>query len=253
MSVWAVANQKGGVGKTTTAVALAGIASERREPCLLIDLDPHASATSYLRARDGSGAEKLLTIGRGDPCATAVEGIMMLGANARLATLERQQGGTAGMGRRLGQALQPLRERYARIIIDTPPMLGGLLINALAAADAIVVPVQTDPLALNGLEGLLRTVEMMRNAGASVPEPILLPTLMDRRVRIAHETLAEIRERWGDKVFDGGVVPMDTRIREAARDGKPVTHCAPYRHASSTYEALYEHLLGHGAASEQAA
>ncbi|MHA7834545.1 MAG: ParA family protein, partial [Algiphilus sp.] len=107
MSVWAVANQKGGVGKTTTAVALAGIASELREPCLLIDLDPHASATSYLRARGGSGAEQLLTTGKAEPCQTSVDGIMMLGANARLATLERQQGGAAGMGRRLGQALQP--------------------------------------------------------------------------------------------------------------------------------------------------
>lgn len=252
MSVWTVANQKGGVGKTTSAVALAGIAAELGHSCLLIDLDPHGSATSYLRAQTNTGAEQLLTQGKADPCATVVEGIAMLGASARLATMERQQSG-AGMGRRLGQALQPLRERYQRIIIDTPPMLGSLLINALAAADAIIVPVQTDPLALNGLEGLLRTVEMMRNAGAAVPEPILLPTLMDRRVRIAHETLAEMRERWGAKIFAGGVVPMDTRIREAARDGKPITQCAPYRHASSTYEALYEHLAGSANASEEAA
>ncbi len=88
-----------------------------------------------------------------------------------------------GLGRRLGQALTPLTARYGIIIIDTPPMLGTLLINALAAADAIIAPVQTDPLALHGLEGLMRTVEMMRNARASVPEPIILPSLMDRRVR----------------------------------------------------------------------
>jgi len=253
MSVWTVANQKGGVGKTTSAVALAGIAAELGHSCLLIDLDPHGSATSYLRARANDGAEHLLMQGKAEPCGTVVEGIAMLGASARLATLERQQGGGAGMGRRLGQALEPLRERFDRIIIDTPPMLGGLLINALAAADAIIVPVQTDPLALNGLEGLLRTVEMMRNAGAQVPEPILLPTLMDRRVRISHETLAEMRERWGERIFAGGVVPMDTRIREAARDGKPITHCAPYRHATSTYEALYEHLSGPASSSEEAA
>lgn len=252
MSVWTVANQKGGVGKTTSAVALAGIAAERGESCLLIDLDPHGSATSYLRAQSKDGAEQLLISGKPSPCATVVDGIAMLGASARLATLERQQGGAAGMGRRLGQALVPLRERYQRIIIDTPPMLGSLLINALAAADAIIVPVQTDPLALNGLEGLLRTVAMMRNAGATVPEPILLPTLMDRRVRISHETLAEMRERWGDKIFNG-VVPMDTRIREAARDGKPITQCAPYRHATATYEALYEHLAGNASPSEEAA
>ncbi|MCK5771044.1 ParA family protein [Algiphilus sp.] len=250
MSVWTVANQKGGVGKTTTAVTLAGIAAERGFPCLLIDLDPHASATHYLRAEAAGGAEALLRGTPTEPCATAVPGIRMLGASAGLAAIERQQGAAQGMGRRLAQGLAPLRTRFDPIILDTPPMLGTLLVNALAAADALIVPVQTDPLALHGLEGLMRTVEMMRKAGAGVPEPIILPTLMDRRVRISHETLAEMRKRWGAAVFDGGVVPMDTRIREAARDGRPLNTCAPYRHATATYEALFERL--HPSSSEAA-
>lgn len=241
MSVWTIANQKGGVGKTTTAVTLAGIAAERGLPVLLIDLDPHASATHYLRAADSDGAMALLRGEAATPMACCVPGIQVLGAGAALAAIERQHGGN-GMGRRLSQGLAALRERFDPVIIDTPPMLGTLLINALAAADALIVPVQTDPLALHGLEGLMRTLAMMRQAGAQVPEPLMLPTLMDRRVKISHETLDQLKSRWGAAVFDGGVVPMDTRIREAARDGRTLNSAAPYRHATATYEALFERL-----------
>jgi chromosome partitioning protein len=242
MSVWVVANQKGGVGKTTTAVTLAGIAAERGESCLLIDLDPHGSASHYLRAKTLDGAEKLLTdADLPTPVPSGVAGIEILAASARLATLERMAIGRGGQGMRLRERLQPFRARYARIVIDTPPMLGTLLINALAAADVVIAPTQVDPLALHGLEGLMRTVEMMRRANCAVPEPVILPTLMDRRVRISHTTLEELRQRWGERVFTTPV-PLDTRLREAARDGLPVNMGAPYRAAASAYEKLYDHL-----------
>ena len=137
MSVWTVANQKGGVGKTTTAVTLAGIAAERGLSVLLIDLDPHASATHYLRAADDDGAQALLRGETPTPVSCGVPGIQVLGAGAGLAAIERQHGAN-GMGRRLSQGLAALRTRFDPIIIDTPPMLGTLLSMPGPSAKTII-------------------------------------------------------------------------------------------------------------------
>ncbi len=160
MIVWTVANQKGGVGKTTTVVALAGLLSQRGKRVLLIDTDPHASLTSYLNY-DSDSLDKtlyeLFQVPKLTPefiqehiIHTAFENIHLLPASITLATLDRVLGNREGMGLILARALHKLHDEYDFAIIDCPPVLGVMMVNAIAACDRILVPVQTEFLALKG-------------------------------------------------------------------------------------------------------
>jgi chromosome partitioning protein len=226
MSIWCIANQKGGVGKTTTAVALASLIAAEGRRVLAIDLDPHASLSHWLTgAAPGDPAVRGVADLFGDaaPAATTlvrasvIPGLDVLPSQPALATIERHGIGKQGLGLVLSRALADLAPRYDSVLLDCPPTLGVLMVSALAAADLLVAPTQTEPLALHGLDGLLRTAQMIeRSRGRPLPARVV-PTMYDKRTRAAIDTLAELRQRHGAIVWEAEI-PVDTRLREASRD-----------------------------------
>ena len=222
--VYALANQKGGVGKTTTAINLAACLAEAGARSLVVDLDPQANATSGLGERaNGSSSYDLLdgaplvTLAR----ATRFANLDLVPARPELAgavvELARQDDGETYLARSLRDA----RERYAFVFLDCPPSLGPLTINALAAADRVLVPVQAEYYALEGLAQLVRSVELVRarlNPRLEVGGVLL--TMVDGRTRLAADVSEEVRRHFGNLVFDT-VVPRSVRLAEAPSHGLP--------------------------------
>ncbi|MGN6513119.1 MAG: ParA family protein [Lysobacteraceae bacterium] len=221
MQTWAIANQKGGVGKTTTSLCLARGLAAGGARVLLVDLDPHASLTRAFGVPaepPPAGSHDLFNPPGADVAAvvraTPVANLQLVAAQPALATLERRGATQPGLGLALGRALHGARHQYDYALLDCPPTLGLLMVNALAAADRLVVPTQTDPLALHGLADMLRTADMVeRSRRRALPRQIL-PTLFDKRTRAGVQSLEQLRERHGERVWPG-VVPMDTRLRDA--------------------------------------
>ncbi len=251
MNVWAVANQKGGVGKTTTAVSLGGLLARRGARVLLVDLDPHGSLSSYFghdpELPDGSvydlfmdgpseaGSRQLVS-------KTAVEGLSLIPACTAMATLDRQLGTRQGKGLILQRALKGLTADYDHVLLDCPPMLGVLMVNALAACNMLLIPVQTEYLALRGLERMLRTVQMvLRSRPGDLPCHIV-PTMFDRRTRACLDALEDLRKHHGECLWPGEI-PLDTRFREASRQGQPLTVVHPWSRGSQAYRQLLGYLL----------
>ncbi len=253
MRVWAVANQKGGVGKTTTAVSLGALLARAGCRTLLVDLDPHGSLTAYFgRDPEAAGASVYGLFvppgeqGAADPRGLAVpvapEGLALWRASTAMATLDRQLGAREGMGLVLRRALAAVADRYDYALLDCPPMLGILMVNALAACERLIVPVQTEHLALKGLERMERTLAMVgRSRRAPLPW-VIVPTLHDRRTRAGAQALEALRARYGPRVWRG-VIPVDTRFREASRAGRALPEIAPMARGSQAYAALLEDLL----------
>lgn len=252
MKVWTVANQKGGVGKTTTTVALGGLLAAWGLRTCLIDVDPHGSLTSYFRYDPDSLEESSYNLFKAvaekqapDPLAltyqTGCEGLDLIPASVALATLDRQSGRLAGMGLVLKRTVDALREHYDYVLIDCPPVLGVLLINALAAGDRLIVPVQTEFLAIKGLERMQHTLAMV---GRSRPTPLpctVVPTFFDKRTRASRDSLAILRRNHGDHLWPG-TIPIDTRLREASRAGLPPAQFDPRARSVQAYTELLEYL-----------
>jgi chromosome partitioning protein len=220
----AVANQKGGVGKTTTAINLAACLAEAGEPCLVVDLDPQANATSGLGMRaNGHSSYDLID---GAPLAelaqpTAFPNLSLVPAKPDLAgavvELSRRDDGE----RYLSQALASGAEDYSYVFLDCPPSLGPLTVNALAAADRVLVPVQAEYYALEGLAQLVRSIEMVRSRlNSRLALTGLLLTMVDRRTRLAADVADEVRRHFGDLVFRT-VIPRSIRLAEAPSFGLP--------------------------------
>lgn len=230
MHVWAVANQKGGVGKTTTTVCLAGLLREQGHRVLVVDLDPHGSLTSYFKYDpddiEYSTFDLFMNEGKvpdGLPKKiirnTTKEGIDLFPASTALATLERKVAGQGGMGLVISKALATLWDDYEFVIIDTPPILGVLMINALAAAQRLLIPVQTEFLAVKGLERMTHTLGMVMQSTKKQLPFTIIPTLFDRRTHASIHALKKIRELYDDQVFSESI-PVDTKFRDASEVGK---------------------------------
>ncbi|SEK49392.1 chromosome partitioning protein [Pseudoxanthomonas sp. GM95] len=221
MQIWAIANQKGGVGKTTSTLCLARGLAESGQRVLLIDLDPHASMTRAFnvpRHPVPSGTHELFSVGAPglDTLArtTPIERLRLLAAQPGLATLERRSATQPGLGMALQRALAGVTQLYDYTLLDCPPTLGLLMVNALAAADCLVVPTQTDPLALHGLADMLRTAEMVETSRRRPLARFVLPTLFDKRTTLGAQSLELLHGLYAGRVWPDAV-PMDARLRDA--------------------------------------
>jgi chromosome partitioning protein len=222
--IYALANQKGGVGKTTTAINLAACLAEAGEPALVVDLDPQANATSGLGERaNGVSSYDLLDGAPLDELAkpTRFRNLHLVPAKRDLAgaivELARRDDGE----RFLAQALASGTDRYRFVFVDCPPSLGPLTVNALAAADRVLVPVQAEYYALEGLSQLLDSVELVRRRlNPKLGLGGVLLTMVDQRTRLAADVEAEVRRHFGDLVF-ATTVPRSVRLAEAPSYGLP--------------------------------
>ncbi|MGI8413006.1 MAG: ParA family protein [Solirubrobacteraceae bacterium] len=253
-TVYAIANQKGGVGKTTTAVNVAACIAEAGFPTLLIDIDPQANATLGLGARKDlePSIYEVLTAGvpiRDAERDTAVELLKLVPAHPDLAGANVELPRAAGSETRLREAMAGVRERFDYVLLDCPPSLGPLTVNALVAADRVIVPVQTEYFALEGLAGLLDTLKLIqRELNPRLTIAGMLLTMHDGRTRLARDVEREVREHFPALVFDT-VIPRNVRIGEAPSYGLPVTHHDPHCTGSDAYFELAKEVVRTGVAS----
>lgn len=231
MRVITIGNQKGGVGKTTTTVTLGGLLAAEGNRVLLIDLDPHSSLTSYFRLDPDTQTLSAYTLFQERKAATRenilrliqptdFSNLSLLPSTTALATLERQAIGQDGMGLVISRALAQISNDYDYVIIDTPPILGVLMVNALAACQWLVIPVQTEFLALKGLEKMVNTLGMMSKSRKKPFNYSIVPVMFDRRTQASVLSLRTIRNTYPDHAW-AGVIPIDTRLRDASRLGVP--------------------------------
>ncbi|MBU4211128.1 MAG: ParA family protein [Verrucomicrobia bacterium] len=249
--VIAFANQKGGVGKTTTAVNLAAYLAERSQDMLVIDLDPQANATSALGIEKQPGHSAyaaLLEEGQlpGEVIQTAIKGLDLIPSEPDLAGAEIDIAQSEHYLHCFQKALAPLlaEDRYDYIFIDCPPSLGILTSNALTAAHTLIIPVQCEYLALEGLSIMTRIIEQLRTGGAT-PELTLdgiVMTMFDGRTRLALQVMEEVKKHFGERVYET-FIPRTVRLSEAPSFGQPIMLYDPRGTGAQAYHALAKEFL----------
>jgi chromosome partitioning protein len=246
-SVYAVANQKGGVGKTTTAINIAACAAEAGSQVLICDLDPQCNATVALGlGRDLSPSSYHCLLGERSVAEAArpagPDNLWIVPASGDLAGAAVELPRIEGSERTLRRSLGPVRERFAVTLLDCPPSLGPVSVNALVAADRVVVPVQAEYLALEGLVQFLETLELIRremNPGLVLTGVVI--TMLDERTRLAQDVERELRAHFSDLVLRT-VIPRNIRVAEAPSFGVPVVQHAPGSQGSAAYRELAAEL-----------
>ncbi|TOC18436.1 cobalamin biosynthesis protein CobQ [Vibrio parahaemolyticus] len=251
MIVWSVANQKGGVGKTTPTVTLAGLLSQKGHRVLMVDTDPHASLTTYLGYDSDTVSSSLFDLFQLKTFTrdtvkplileTELEGMDIIPAHMSLATLDRVMGNRSGMGLILKRALQAVSQDYDYVLIDCPPILGVMMVNALAASDRILIPVQTEFLAMKGLERMIRTLTIMQKSRPDGFKVTIVPTMYDKRTRASLQTLTQLKNDYPNQVWTSAV-PIDTKFRDASLKHLPASHFASGSRGVFAYKQLLIYL-----------
>lgn len=252
--VFAIVNQKGGVGKTTTAVTLAGAFQRLGKKVLLIDLDPHANASVHLRVYPETREVSSYDIFKMQPGewpelwknirVRHELGFDLVPANIRLSELEVDLSERPGKGMLLKTALKIVQYEYDFVLLDCPPHVGILLVNALVSSNLMIIPIQTDFLALHGLKLLFDTVNLLNKV---LPQPLryrALATMFDRRTKASQRVLELMREKMGDNLFQT-VIGVDTRFRDASAQGRVVYELGTETRGGREYEEVARELLNY--------
>ena len=247
--IMAIVNQKGGVGKTTTAINLAAALSELDQRVLLIDMDPQGNASTGLGvARDARAQSTYHVMTDGLPLDDAIQstrsrGLHILPSHPDLSAAELEIGMAEGRTKRLAEAISKSDSHFDYILIDCPPSLNLLTLNALAAARSIIVPLQCEFFALEGLSQLLRTVEMAKdgvNPKLAIDGVVL--TMYDKRNRLSLQVADDVRRHLGRAVFET-MIPRNVRIAEAPSFSEPVTTYDPSSQGAKAYRRLAREIL----------
>lgn len=245
----AIVNQKGGVGKTTTAINLGAALAEKGKMVLLVDVDPQANATSGVGVNTDkihgslydlfTGSKEILEV----LYPTSVENLHLVPSSHDLSGIDLEMTGEEGREVKLKNILHTVKESYDFILIDCPPSLGLLTVNALVAAEKVLVPVQCEYYALEGLSRLVKTLEIVKteiNPELEIAGIIL--TMHDHRTMLSKEVVNETRKYFGEKVYNT-IIPRNVRISEAPSYGQPISVYAEKSKGAESYQKLAEELI----------
>jgi chromosome partitioning protein len=263
MEIWTVSNQKGGVGKTTTVVSLAGLLAQAGQRVLMVDMDPHGSLSCYFGLNPDDEFPSVYNLferfSLKQPLSpkdlvhqSGVANLHLLPSTTALVTLEKRMGLKDGMGRVLQMALHEIRDDYDYVLVDTPPLLGVLLINALAASDKLLIPVQTEFLAMKGLERMMNTLRMLTQSLGQRVDYTVIPTMYDRRTHASTESLRLLRQQYNGSIWPA-MIPIDTKFRDASKAGVPPAQFMVNARGVRAYRSLLKYLITHSAKTSQQA